>query len=397
MNIPDISMADFQYDLPEQQIAQYPLGHRDQSKLLVYKKGKIQHCVFSDLIEHLPAETHLVFNDTKVIPARLIFSRNTGAKIEIFLLEPIQPSTLMEQVFISNGSCIWNCTIGNKKKWKVGEPLVLKVDDIELKAELIEANENHVRFTWNFDLNFGEIIKILGNIPLPPYMNRAAEATDSERYQTVFANQQGAVAAPTASLHFTEKILQYIEKKGIKSSFLTLHVGAGTFMPVKVASAHEHNMHSEQIIISKTFIQNLIQNHIFVIPAGTTAMRTLESLYWYGFKLEKNRNADFFIEKLYPYSANFDISIEQSLKNVLHYMQINALESITGHTEILIMPGYEFKICKGIVTNFHQPGSTLLLLIAALVGKERWKDIYSDAQVQQYRFLSYGDSSLLIP
>jgi S-adenosylmethionine:tRNA ribosyltransferase-isomerase len=397
MNLADIQMADFQYDLPDHHIAQYPLAQRDQSKLLVYKSGEIQHAIFSDLSDILPPNAHLIFNDTKVIPARLIFAKNTGARIEIFLLEPLEPSPLMEQVFNAKQSCMWNCTIGNKKKWKNGEELDLKIDNINLKAQLISSTENLVRFSWQADLNFGEILKLVGNIPLPPYMNRAADFSDSYRYQTIFANLQGAVAAPTASLHFTPDVLQNIEKKGFKMSFLTLHVGAGTFLPVKVAYAQEHEMHSEQMVITKVFIETLLKNHACVIPAGTTAMRTLESLFWYGCKLEDDPNSIFSIEKLYPYSALIDISLAHSLKNILTYMQSKNLEILRGKTEIMIMPGYTFKVCKGIITNFHQPGSTLLLLIAALIGNHNWKPIYNEALAQQYRFLSYGDSSLLIP
>jgi S-adenosylmethionine:tRNA ribosyltransferase-isomerase len=397
MILQETSMADFQYDLPEKHIAQFPLEKRDQSKLLVYKNKNIQHVIFSDLANHLPSDAHLVFNDTKVIPARLIFSKSTGAKIEIFLLEPFQPSTLMEQIFLSEGVCIWHCTVGNKKKWKNKESLFIHINGLELNARLLDTDKNLVEFSWSSGINFGEVIKQVGNIPLPPYMNRAAEDSDSERYQTIFANLNGAVAAPTASLHFTQKVLQDIELKGVIKSFLTLHVGAGTFLPVKVANAQEHEMHSEQMVFSKSFIENLFQNHAFVIPAGTTAMRSLESLFWFGCMLEHDNKAAFLIEKLYPYNSNINISLEHSFKNILNYMKINDLESISGNTEIMIMPGYSFKVCKGIITNFHQPGSTLLLLIGALIGKDYWLPMYNEALAKDYRFLSYGDSSLLIP
>ncbi len=392
-----INMRDFQYDLPHDRIAQYPLSERDQSKLLVFKDGDIQNTTFVNLSQHLPQHAHIVFNNTKVIPARLLFKKNSGASIEIFLLEPSSPSTLMENIFSVKQSCVWKCTIGNKKKWPLLELLQLSFNDFTLHAQLLDLENNLVQLTWDADLNLGEVLQYLGNIPLPPYMQRPAEDSDSDRYQTVFAEQQGAVAAPTASLHFTDFVLKDLQKHHISTSYLTLHVGAGTFMPVKVENPTEHPMHSEQMLISKDFIEHLLHNHRFVIPAGTTAMRSLESLYWFGVKLQHDPQARFFIEKLYIYSTLPSISVSQSLQNILTYMGIHKLNHISGRTEILIMPGYTFKICKGIITNFHQPGSTLLLLIAALVGEQTWQKIYHFALQNNFRFLSYGDSSLLIP
>ncbi len=392
-----IHMQDYQYDLPNDRIAQYPLAQRDQSKLLVYKEGTISDTLFANISAHLPQQAHIVFNNTKVIPARLLFTKSTGAIIEVFLLEPTLPTTLMEEIFSTKQSCVWKCTIGNKKKWTLTETLHLSFQNTSLHAQLLDPEHNLVKLTWEGNINFGDILTQLGNIPLPPYMQRKAEDSDSDRYQTVFAEQQGAVAAPTASLHFTDKVLQDLKNHGLPTSFLTLHVGAGTFLPVKVNNPVDHPMHSEQIVASKEFIEHLLLNHTFVIPAGTTAMRSLESLYWFGHKLQQEPGATFFIEKLYIYNTLPAISVNQALQNILNYMAANSLSQILGSTEILIMPGYNFKICKGIITNFHQPGSTLLLLIAALVGQQTWKDIYSHAFNNNFRFLSYGDSSLLIP
>jgi S-adenosylmethionine:tRNA ribosyltransferase-isomerase len=388
-------MQDFDYQLPDSQIAQYPLPKRDESRLLINIGGKIEHDTFKNLAKHIPHNAHLVFNNTKVIPARLVFYKASGARIEVFLLEPILPSVLMEKIFEVKFTCTWNCTIGNKKKWKSTETLFIDTALGSFKAELLTDNE--VQFSWASESNFGEILFEAGNVPLPPYMNRTSESEDEERYQTIFAKQQGAVAAPTASLHFTDEVFESLKVDGNQISYLTLHVGAGTFLPVKTDFASDHAMHSEQIVFTKEFIEDLLKNHTFVISAGTTALRSLESLYWFGQKLEHDINAPFFIEKLLPYNFENEVSLIKSLKNVLEYMISKGLNKISGNTEIMIMPGYAFKICKGIITNFHQPGSTLLLLIAALIGQQNWKPMYEEALNQNYRFLSYGDASLLIP
>jgi S-adenosylmethionine:tRNA ribosyltransferase-isomerase len=396
MIMPPVHMSQYSYELTDSFIAQYPLEKRDESKLLIYKHPEIKHGVFKMLAEHLPENSLLVFNNTKVIPARMHFSRDSGAVIEIFLMESLEPS-LMLQAFSSKSSCVWHCTIGNKKKWKEEEILFLKTEQFELKAELIDKEKNHVRFSWEADMNFGEVIDLCGKIPLPPYMNRAAEEKDKERYQTLFAKEKGAVAAPTASLHFTDNVMYSLAQAGHKHTFCTLHVGSGTFMPVKVENALDHPMHAEKMVLNYAFITDLLAHTGPIIPAGTTAMRTLESLYWYGVKLSKNAASDFFIEKLFPYTdAPATLSLSEALIAVKNHMDLHQLQEISGSTEIMIMPGYDFKVCSGIITNFHQPQSTLLLLIAALVGEKNWKNIYQEAKNQQYRFLSYGDSSLLM-
>ena len=395
-----IRLEDFHYDLPDERIAKYPLDPRDSSKLLIYKEGKIVHKRFTDLPDNLPENTLLVFNDTKVIPARAHFQKETGAIIEILLLHPEQPTHVINDAMLVTQSCVWECMIGNKKRWKSGDSLTTVIQlnglDIELTANYADYERNHVRLSWNTETVFLDIVKALGEIPLPPYLNRETEEIDKETYQTVYANHDGAVAAPTAGLHFTGKIFQQLEGKGIKKSFLTLHVGAGTFQPIKVDSVTEHKMHSEQVVFTRQLVIDLLMNSETVVPVGTTSLRSLESLYWYGVKLFRNETTEFQIEKLYPYP--FEESelptAAESLTAILHYMDQEKLDHIVGETEIFIFPGYKFRLCKGLVTNYHQPGSTLILLVAAMVGED-WKKIYKEAMEKDYRFLSYGDSSLL--
>jgi S-adenosylmethionine:tRNA ribosyltransferase-isomerase len=347
----------------------------------------------------------LVFNNTKVIPARLFFQKANGVIIEVFLLNPVEPSSVVSQVMETTDTCTWACMIGNKKRFKekvvrtynieVGEYRI-RQENVELNAELVDADKNYVKFSWNnSDLTFAEIVRYFGQIPLPPYLKRETEQKDYDTYQTVYSKNDGAVAAPTAGLHFTEQVFADLASKGIKHDFVTLHVGAGTFQPIKVQNVVEHKMHCEQIVFDKSFIINLLENILFVIPVGTTSMRSLESLYWFGVKLLSGEQT-FFIEKLSPYNQIESFTVEQSLKAIIDYMNENKLSQLVGETEIFIFPSYEFKICKGIITNFHQPDSTLILLVAALVG-ENWKKIYDYALENNFRFLSYGDSSLLIP
>ncbi|HEY5823500.1 MAG TPA: S-adenosylmethionine:tRNA ribosyltransferase-isomerase [Cyclobacteriaceae bacterium] len=393
---PPISISEFTYSLPDDRIAYHPLAERDQSKLLYYHQGKIDHRIFKELPELLPSDCILFFNDTKVIPARLHFQKDTGAEIEIFLLNPVAPSTLLQVSMQSKESTTWKCTIGNLKRWSTDLILTKRVSKGEVHAQLIDRQEGIVKFSWSSGISFAEMIGEFGATPLPPYIKREAEQKDLERYQTVYSHFEGAVAAPTAGLHFTENVLNQIQQKGIPVDFLTLHVSAGTFQPVKVENALEHIMHSEQIVISKKNIQNLLIGKK-VIAVGTTSMRSLESLYWYGVKLLTNPKAEFIITQNDPYlETSFLLSTEESLRAILQHMEKEELENIIGHTSIYILPGYSFKICKGLVTNFHQPGSTLMLLVAALVGKD-WKKIYDAALKNDYRFLSYGDSSLLLP
>lgn len=399
----EINLEKYNYELPDERIARFPVEPRDSSKLLLYKDLQISEDVFYNVKNHLPENTFLVFNNTKVIPARLFFQKANGVVIEVFLLNPVEPSNVVSQVMETTETCTWACMIGNKKRFKekiVGAYRIRPSDDetaeLELTAELVDSEKNYVKFSWNnSDLTFAEIVRYFGQIPLPPYLKRETEQKDYDTYQTVYSKNDGAVAAPTAGLHFTEQVFADLAQKGIKHDFVTLHVGAGTFQPIKVQNVVEHKMHCEQIVFDKSFIINLLENVSFVIPVGTTSMRSLESLYWFGVKLLSGKQ-DFFIEKLLPYNQTESFTTEQSLKAVIDYMTKNNLSQLVGETEIFIFPSYEFKICKGIITNFHQPDSTLILLVAALVG-ENWKKIYDYALENNFRFLSYGDSSLLIP
>ncbi|OYU64835.1 MAG: S-adenosylmethionine tRNA ribosyltransferase [Cytophagaceae bacterium BCCC1] len=396
-----VKISDYIYELNDDRIAKYPVEPRDNSKLLFYEKEKISHHQFTDIVDTLPKKTHLVLNNTKVIPARMFFKRETGAIIEIFLLNPVSPSNVISLAMEAKFESVWECVIGNKKKWKTDEILHAEVEinahKVPIQASFANREENEVKISWRSADNFSELVEAFGKIPLPPYLNRESEETDIENYQTVYSKNKGAVAAPTAGLHFTDTVFEKIAKKGIKKSFLTLHVGAGTFLPVKTENALEHPMHNEQLVFSKIFVQTLIENHGFVVPVGTTSMRSLESLYWFGVKLIENEKSNFFIEKLFPYIERKEISTVDALKAVLSCFEKNNLTEIIGQTEIMIFPSYKFKICKGLITNFHQPSSTLLMLVAAFVGENNWKKIYSEALNNNYRFLSFGDSSLLIP
>lgn len=405
MKVPsEILIEDFNYPLPDSQIAKYPLSPRDSSKLLIYKNKNISSKIFTSLADELPKNAHLVFNNTKVIPARLFFRKQTGALIEVFLLEPVLPSKVISQVMESTGSTTWKCMIGNKKKWK-NEVLQLEIllengTSINVGAELVDREENTVSFKWTDNISFAELVKVFGEIPLPPYLNRNTEEIDKETYQTVYSEFDGAVAAPTAGLHFTDSTFESLSKIGAKTSFITLHVGAGTFQPVKVEDALEHHMHSEQIVFSKAFLETLIENEGPIIPVGTTSMRSLESLFWFGVKVWNNKDmyTPFKIEKLFPYGFEEENlpSKKEAVEAILEYMESQNLETLTGDTEIYIFPGYKPRICQGIITNFHQPKSTLLLLISSFVG-EKWKEIYHYALQNDFRFLSYGDSSLILP
>jgi len=382
-----VHLKDYHYSLPEEKIAAFPLADRASSKLLTYKKGEIGHRIFRELPGELPPQSLLVFNNTRVIPARLIFQNPTGARIEVFLLEPSQPANY-EQSMGAHGSCKWDCMIGNAKRWKSGK---IEVPEIGLKATRVD---DEVTFSWSVDVSFSEILEQAGRIPLPPYIHREVEESDKERYQTVYSRHEGAVAAPTAGLHFTDELLAELKEKGFREDFLTLHVSAGTFQPIKADTPEEHPMHREQIIITKGNLDALLSSDA-VIPVGTTSMRTLESLYWYGVKLLSGEQ-DFFIPKMYPYEGQQSISKEAALQAVRTHMEAVSVETLIGHTEIFIFPGYRFRICNGLITNFHLPGSTLILLVAALIGDD-WRKVYAEALTNDYRFLSYGDSSLLLP
>jgi len=403
--IPVINLHDYHYHLPEERIAQYPLAARDSSKLLYYHNGHLQHQIFKDLPELLPTQSLLCFNDTKVIPARLLFRKPEGALIEVFLLYPVAPSAEVQQAMQAESPVQWRCMIGNKKRWKssLTHALTIRGAEVLLQVHLADSEQQEVRFEWEGAYSFAEILAAIGELPLPPYIVRKAESQDAQRYQTVYSAQQGAVAAPTAGLHFTEEVLQNLQYKGIESCFLTLHVGAGTFQPVKEKeNVQQHAMHQEQMLFRKeSIIQLLEYAEKPIIAVGTTSMRSLESLYWFGALLKKEgieQKRAFFIEKLQAYTTApaEQIALGEALTLVLDYMQMHELTQLQGSTEILIMPGYTFKVCKGLVTNFHMPETTLILLIAAFVGED-WRKIYEEALAKNYRFLSYGDSSLLLP
>jgi S-adenosylmethionine:tRNA ribosyltransferase-isomerase len=388
------SIDDFKYGLPEDRIAKYPLAKRDESKLLLWRKGQISHHQFSAAPELVPESSLLVFNDTRVISARLLFQKSTGARIEIFLLHPELPTRDIQASMAIKGMVTWYCLVGNKKKWK-GEKLKKQVGNAVLTASYHSREKNLIRFEWTGKETFAEIVNKSGETPLPPYMNRKPEKEDSARYQTVYSKNDGAVAAPTAGLHFTESMLNKFQKKEIDLEYLTLHVSAGTFKPVEAADYRNHNMHCEQIVITVSSIENLLKNHDKIVAVGTTSLRILESLYWYGVLLSNNPDAPFTITKNLPYLLKSTISFHESLLEILQLCKKLELHELHGETEIFIYPGYQIKSAAGLFTNFHLPKSTLLLLISSFVDGA-WKEIYETALTHDYRFLSYGDSSLLL-
>jgi S-adenosylmethionine:tRNA ribosyltransferase-isomerase len=390
-----LDVRDFFYELPQERIALYPLKDRDHAKLLVWKNGKVTHSVFSQLHEFLPANAFLFFNDTKVIPARIRFQKSTGAAIEIFLLHPLLPSSLLQQTMEAKGKCRWTCVIGNLKRWNDGVSLIRQTEHFALHAMLISREESVVEFNWTDAATFAEVVNEAGETPLPPYLRRLAEPSDRISYQTIYSHHEGAVAAPTAGLHFTENVFDALKRKQIGHDFLTLHVSAGTFQPIKSADANLHRMHHEQIIITRLNIENLLKPGRLVVAVGTTSMRTLESVYWYGVKLLKGQTT-FFIHQDDPWFLDQEVTVPESLHAVLQHMALQKTDLLIGETSIFIRPGYKFRICKALITNFHQPGSTLILLVAAFTG-QHWKQIYREALDSGYRFLSYGDSSLLFP
>lgn len=401
MNIPDSpDLEVINYHLPEEKIAKHPMDNRDESKLLVYNKGKLSDSSFKKVSQFLDPESTLFFNNTKVIPARLFFFKETGAQIEIFLLKPTLPTNIISVVMEENEKTVWVCMVGNFRKWKDENSLTREIEidgmTVNLKASIVDRETKQISFEWDNDsFSFAEIVEHAGVVPLPPYLNREAEKEDKSRYQTVYSSEEGAVAAPTAGLHFTDQILSELKKRGVKESFLTLHVSAGTFQPIKVDDAREHPMHSEQIEVSIETIKDVIASKK-VVSVGTTSMRSLESLYWFGVRLQ-NGNEEFSIEKLEIYNESDALPDRQNaFQSILDWMNLNNLKKLTGSTEIFIMPGYQFKVCDGLITNFHQPGSTLLLLVSAFV-RGNWLKIYNHALKEDYRFLSYGDSSILLP
>ena len=400
MKISDIRIEDFNYDLPDERIAKYPLPTRDASKLLVYRRGKPEEKKFVDISSYLPESSMMVFNDTKVVPARLHFQRESGAHIEIFCLEPIQPEEYVT-MFAVTDRCRWKCIVGNVKRWK-NDTLSLynpesdmDVTDMALKADLIErqGETSIVEFSWSNGAPFSRVLEVCGSIPIPPYLNRDTEDIDLERYQTLYARFRGSVAAPTAGLHFTENVLEQIRSKGITTETVCLHVGAGTFLPVKSSLVSEHTMHREPFVITLDLLEKLVARKGKLVSVGTTSVRTLESLYYIGVKcIETGTPAD--VMQWEPYEREYAYSTEEALSALIAYMKANSLKDLQLGTRIIIVPGYQFRVVDVLVTNFHQPQSTLLLLVSAFVGGD-WKNIYDYALSHDFRFLSYGDSSIL--
>lgn len=402
--VQNISIEDYTYTLPDERIAKYPLADRAASKLLIYKEGEIGETTFRALPELLPAESLLVRNNSKVIHARLLFQRETGAQVEVFCLEPLEP-TSYELSLQSHDTCTWHCMTGNAKRWRVGSEALhreLELSDLgRVRLSAQRLSHDAVRFSWdNPRYSFASILDAMGILPIPPYLNRESEASDDETYQTVYAEREGSVAAPTAGLHFTPEVFASIRERGIEVHDLTLHVGAGTFKPVKTATIGEHEMHRELVSIERKLIEDLRRNLGRIIAIGTTSVRSLESLYHLGLLIHQEPSIDpsnLRVNQWSPYAeARLDLSTEEALDTLLIYMERNRMERISFPTAILIAPGYRFRLVTGLVTNFHQPHSTLLLLIAAFVGN-RWRAIYDYALERDFRFLSYGDSSLLLP
>ena len=395
--IPEIHIEDYNYNLPDEKIAKYPLECRDGSKLLKYQNAAVEEYKFTDLPSLLPEGALMVFNDTKVVPARLHFQRSTGAHIEIFCLEPVRPNEYVT-MFAETSSCRWKCIVGNVKRWK-NDTLDLynplndgAIAQMALKADLMERDgeTSIVEFSWSSGIPFSKVLELGGSVPIPPYLNRDTEDVDLERYQTLYARYRGSV---TAGLHFTENVLEKIRSKGISTETVCLHVGAGTFLPVKSSLVSEHTMHREPFVVTCEFIEKLIAAEGKLVAVGTTSVRTLESLYYVGVRcLEEGMPGD--VDQWAPYSRNYQYTLKESLKAIVDYLKSNGLAELKVGTRIIIVPGYEFKVVDVLVTNFHQPQSTLLLLISAFV-KGDWKRIYEFALGHDFRFLSYGDSSVL--
>jgi S-adenosylmethionine:tRNA ribosyltransferase-isomerase len=398
--IPQIHIADYCYHLPDERIAKYPLPQRDASKLLVFDHNGISEAAFSRLPELLPKGTLLVFNNTKVIRARIMFRRSTGAAIEIFCLEPCSPSSYAQSL-AAKRECSWICTVGNLKRWKEEDlhlPFTHNGSTYTLSAGKLSVKNGEVvvRFSWSAaELTFAEALEAVGVLPIPPYLHRPTENTDYERYQTVYSKHEGSVAAPTAGLHFTPSLLNDLKSKGIDTAEVTLHVGAGTFKPVKASVIQEHEMHAEHFEVSLETLMKLRQSYGKVVAVGTTSVRCLESLFWIGLNLKETNVQQFNVGQWAPYEnkSNFDIS--NVVDRIISYLEINKLTHISASTQILIAPPYHFRAVRGMVTNFHQPQSTLLLLVAAMTGG-CWRDIYRYALEHDFRFLSYGDSSLIL-
>ncbi len=407
MNTKDIHISNYNYELPDERIAKFPKEERDHSKLLIYNKGQVGEDVFFHLPEYLPQGALMVFNNTKVIQARLHFRKDTGALIEIFLLEPAQPADY-EQMFQQSECCSWLCLVGNQKKWKEGtlcRVIDVKGTSVEVRATRKgeHGTSQWIDFEWTGGVSFAEILDAMGELPIPPYLNRETQESDKTTYQTVYSKIKGSVAAPTAGLHFTERVLSAVDEHGIEREEVTLHVGAGTFKPVKSETIGEHAMHTEYIAVRRHTIERLLAHGGSAIAVGTTSVRTLESLYYMGLKVMRNpdiKEEQLHVNQWEPYQETDgeqkEVSSLEALQALLDWMVSHELTVLHSSTQIIIAPGYTYKIVKMLVTNFHQPQSTLLLLVSAFVHGD-WHKIYDYALAHDFRFLSYGDSSLLIP
>jgi S-adenosylmethionine:tRNA ribosyltransferase-isomerase len=397
----NISIEDYTYELPQERIAVYPLEERDSSNLLVYKNGNIEKSIFRNIPDFLPSPALMVFNNTRVVQARLLFHKKSGAAVEIFCLEPLGKIKDIQVAFQEKYHSEWFCLVGNAKKWKHDELEMHCEGGILLKASKGEQMQDgyRIHFEWGTELSFAEVLELAGKTPLPPYLGRAAEEDDKKRYQTIFAKHSGSVAAPTSGLHFTDAVLQTLQGKNIRSTFLTLHVGAGTFKPVSSPTIGGHQMHHEQIVVPRQTIDDLATAGENIICVGTTSLRTLESLYWLGVKIRNGytfNHDGFVVEQWEPYEtpAENTCSTADALGAIAGYMDKTGLHTLHGQTSLIIVPGYKIRTATQLITNFHQPQSTLLLLVAAFCGQD-WKSIYHFALENQFRFLSYGDSCLL--
>ncbi len=402
MHPKDLKIEDYTYTLPDERIAKYPLAERDASKLLIWNKGQLHEDVYRNIAEHIPGGTLMVFNRTKVVQARLLFKKETGGLIEVFCLEPHEQYSDVQTAMLQTQRVLWKCIIGGASKWKHGLVLEQQHDTFTLKASINERGEGYftIELVWDTDRSFAEVLHIAGKVPLPPYLHRDAEVGDEERYQTIYAKNEGSVAAPTAGLHFTERIMNNLREKAIDTAFVNLHVGAGTFMPVKSDTMQGHTMHAEWIHVDVDTIKQLIA-HIDtgIVAVGTTTMRTLESLYWIGAKLLNHIVPDFdgyAVTQWDPYEMETDADAKTALQALGDYLLQNKQSSLVTKTQILIAPGYKNKVVRGLATNFHQPQSTLLLLVASMIGDD-WRKLYDYALQHDYRFLSYGDGCLLWP
>ncbi|MFT4061968.1 MAG: S-adenosylmethionine:tRNA ribosyltransferase-isomerase [Edaphocola sp.] len=408
MHPSQLSISEFTYELPDERIARNPLPERDASKLLLYRNGKIEEDIYRNLADYLPEKSLLVFNQTKVIHARLMFQKPTGGRIEVFCLEPDSRYADVQTAMLQKGGVYWRCMVGGAAKWKEGQQLSLVHDlgHFEMAASICSKEQGYfvLHLTWAGDVSFAEALQVAGSVPLPPYLDREATAEDEQRYQTIFAHEEGSVAAPTAALHFTPQLMGRIHRKGVNSGLVTLHVGAGTFKPVKAATMQGHDMHAEWIEVTLGFLEELLRHltqKLPVVAVGTTSARTLESLYWIGFQVLLNGalpTSEIAVPQWLPYEHTAKELPENIivLSALIGILKSNGIHRLVGKTQIIVAPGYRFKIMDALITNFHQPQSTLLLLVSALIGED-WRKVYQYALTRDFRFLSYGDGCLLWP